>query len=279
MSDPAPLPASEVLASPPDLPTPTPGAAPLPASADSPATPPAASPVDPSPPTAPEGWDPAVHENPPRRNAQGGWARLRGNAARKAKGLPMIGALSGVAAKPASSAPAAPLAAPSSAPPASPSVLVLPTAPPSSSTPGAAGAEVAGEPSPAQAGLGLDAYDGTAAAITGGQFGILSILLGKAWNASPQESQAWRDAWRRVFHHYQWRPLGPLVELIMLAVTSTAKRRDDPETRQAVGGMFAWFRRASGRATVADVATAPAPVEPAPPAPAAPARHPLAGGW
>jgi hypothetical protein len=284
-------PAAAVLSVPPDLPTPTPGAAPpAPAAeASTPAAPaPAAAPAaDPPKDRTGAAWDPAIHETPARLNSERKWARLRGNAQRKAAGKPLAGTTAGMQPRPAAApaAPAAPAAAPAA--PASPSVLVIPKADQrSGATPGASGQEVDGKPEAAAGPLPPEAYDASAAALTGGMFGLAAIAFGKAWEPTTAERSAWVEAWRRLFLHYGWRPLNPLVEVCVLAVGSIAKRRDDPETRAKVGGMWSWFRRRTSP-TVADVAAGrpeqqqpqqqPAPRDPAQPEaqPAAPA-HPLA---
>lgn len=244
--------AAAVLGTAPELPRATPGvvaqvpqdATPAPAGDTN--APPAAPTPQPNPDRAPVGTqdrrgerhDPRIHEVPARINAQGAWARKRGNAARLAAGKPLAGITSGAQPRPrpdpAPSAgttptPASPSGQDSQPPPAS----VLNGAPPVvDGVP--MGAEMAARP--------LEDYAGTAVGITEGQFGALQLAFGKAWEPGRDERSAWVNAWQRTLHHYQVTPFGPLVELVILAVSTIAKRRSDPETKEKAGRLWDFLK-------------------------------------
>ena len=208
--------AAAVLGTAPDLPRPTPG---LPAPAASPAAAPAA--PSPARPSDRKGTvhDPRIHEDPPRLNKEGLWARLR--YPRKDVPPPET------SGPPASDGPAAP-----STPPPD-DILAGPIRD---------GVPVAPEPPPMVA---LESYRSMATSITEGQFAVAVIGISKAWEPEREERKAWIDAWMRTLYHYQATPFGPILELIILACTSTAKRRHDPDTRAAFGGWWAWIKRAA----------------------------------
>lgn len=183
--------------------------------------------------------DPQVHEVPPRLNCEGLWARRRGNAARRAKGLPMSGSTKGK--------PAAGDAPPPADIPGQQSFLAVDqveAAPPS-------GRVVAAELIPPQT-LTPEDYTGTASGLVFSLFGVCRILFGKAWKPEAEESRAWNEAMKRTLAHYQAPVLGPSIELIPLAIDSVARRADDTETKDRAGRIAGWFRRIFGRKQVAE---------------------------
>jgi hypothetical protein len=236
--DQAEVPAAAALAHAAELPAGTPGLAGAPTD---PGAPPAAAAA---PATDRKGalHDPQLHEVPPRLNCEGCWARRRGNGARRAKGLPLSGHSTIASAKPKPAAP--PAAAPAADQPAAADDAGSFLAPPP-----AGGAVVAAEVMPEALRTPED-YTGTASALVFTLFGVARILMGKAWEADKEESRAWNEALRRTLAHYQAPTLGPVAELIPLAVTTAAKRADDQQTREKVGGFLAWLRGVFGRRQV-----------------------------
>lgn len=210
-------------------------------------------------------FDPAKHEHRIRPN--GHWALKRGNGARAAKGLPFAGATSGrrlaVSADPArpptvaippESATAEPAAGDSAAAPATafrPGAFLAPEVPAAGS-----GATVAGNAQEPPGGAAAPAaapvpvasltpqdYQLTAEGITGAQFGLASMALGPAWEPDRAERQAWTAAWARTMAHYQTPILGPVVELVVLAIGSVSRRFHDATTQSRVGAFWRWMRR------------------------------------
>lgn len=255
----------DALAAVPELPRATPVAG-------EPAPPPATLPADPGKDDAGEAWNPAVHVDPPTRNSKGRWkCRLRGNAARLARGLPMVGVAAGKAPRPAPPPPD-----PTPTPGASGQVVdALPPAtdaPPAAAgvsrlvwdEPGADPAAAPGAPAP-EALRPREAYATTAKGIVRAQFAVATIAIGPAWDAPPAERAAWTEAWQDFLHEHQWPVLGSAVALIVLLVESIAKRRNDPDTQQAGARLRDLvLGRFTRRPVVAvDAAPAPAPVAPA----------------
>lgn len=181
--------------------------------------------------------DPVFHEVPARLNAEGLWAKRRGNAARKAKGLPPSGSTFGAGFKPA--APAVDQAAtpPPAAAPASASV------PPPVDALNGQPPVVDGVPSPEPMGLPLEAYATTAGGIVDGTLGLAQIGISEAWKATPQERTVLVGAVQRVWHEHQWPILGSVVELILVVIGFAAKRKDDPTTRKRFGALWDWISR------------------------------------
>lgn len=262
-------PASAVLGTAADLPDATPGLVPGAGSSASPEPSPAA-PAVPAPAANRDrrgtAWDPAIHENPPRLNADRVWAKLRGNAARRSKGLPPSGAVR-VSTRPA---------APAGEEPA-PQVAEAPQPPPMQSQPPPAdmlggapgGAVIDAEPVPS-AGLELrplEAYAGTAAAVTDGTFAIARWTMGPAWEYRTGERRDFAAAWQRLMHHYQTPIIGPALEVIMLTIGAFAARSEDKQTRSVLGRLW-------DRITGAVAPPPPRPVDPyAAPAPPSQTRQ------
>ena len=171
-----------------------------------------------------------------KRRRDGGWVLKRGNGARKSKGLGLLNLFRG--GQPAEQpAPASATDAPTPAPTTGASFLASPgPAPAGGAQPGGAAAQPEAAPNP------IESYDATAAALTHGQFAVLTIALGPAWEAQPQEHKAWVDMWRRLWFHYQLPVVGPLIEFLILSATTIAKRRGDAETKRRVGGLWRWLR-------------------------------------
>lgn len=239
--------AADVLGTPPDLPRGTPTTA-------------TAAPAVPSAPPAAtldrddKPWDGTFHENPPRLNAEGRWAKLRGNAQRRAKGLPPSGITANIPWKaPAvdsKAQPAAPL------PPAQPAADPAPTAsqpPPPELTSGAPpihdGVPVAGLDHVEQL-RPLESYAATAAGMVDGAATVAQLTMGKAWVLKPDERNGLLGAVQRVMHHYQLPVVGPLLELFLVLLPIIGRRREDPETRNVVGNLLMWFKN-RGRAPAA----------------------------
>lgn len=179
-----------------------------------------------------EAWDARVHVDPPTLNSKGRWKRrLRGNAARLALGLPMVGVAAGATPRPAQ-----------------------PPAPdPAEPTPGAAGATLDAEPAPSVSRLAWDdpapgaapglapgaepaplrpreAYATTAKGLVRAQFAVATIGIGPAWEPDQRERSEWIEAWQDFLHEYQLPVLGSAIALIVLACDSIARRRTDPDT-------------------------------------------------
>jgi len=202
--------------------------------------------------------DPKRHESPPRLNAERRWAKLRGNAARKAQGLPPTGRTFG----PAKPAPAVDPAAEQPAPAAP-----APEPPPSVSTPPPAAMLGGGAPvhdgvvDPEQVQRPFADYATTAAGLVDGTLGLAVIGISDAWKATPQERTVLVGAVQRVCHEHQLPVLGSLVELVLVVIGFAAKRRTDADTMSLIRRLF---RR-----------DAPRPVDPhATPDPTPPARTP-----
>lgn len=220
--------AQAVLGTPPDLPMVAPVAAP----AADPAAPPPATPDRDG-----KAHDPLYHETPPRINAMGLWAKLRGNAARKAKGLPPTGLFATKGFRPVK--------------PADPAPPVQPAAPSASDPPPVA---MTSEAQPIHDGIPVidqampqlrpfESYAGTAAGAVDGTFAVAQLTMGKAWELAPQERRSLTDATQRVLHHYQTPTFGPLLELMLILIPVVAKRRNDPETRSVMSALLAWMKR------------------------------------
>jgi hypothetical protein len=224
-----------------------------------------------------ESFDPLRHE--PTRRKDGRWKRLRG-------GLPggaRSGAMGWRAQRRARLAGIAGAAAPVAAPPAAESsraALPAPEASPADHPDGARASapasdvrivEPAAVESAAQAAAaGPDDYRETAEAITEASFVAAEMGMDSdAWRPSDRERRAWVEAWQATLAKHQAPKAGPEMRLVVLLVSSIAKRRSDPPTRRRVAGLWAWlgglFRR---RAPVAPPA-APAPATTSPAAPAA----------
>lgn len=201
-------------------------------------------------------YDPRRHEHRIRPN--GHWALKRGNGARLAAGKPLAGASSGHSMR--VSADPAPAPSVSIEPPATAGEAV--TQPQGSrlgpflaldeakASPVSGGPQNASAP-PAAGGAPMvpevmrtpQDYHLTAEGITQAQFGVMSMALGKAWEAEPQEAKAWTEAWKRTMAHYQTPILGPIVELIVLGIGSVSKRWHDATTNARVGGFWRWIRK------------------------------------
>lgn len=225
---------TDPLAIAPDLPMGTP-------EAGAPAAPPAAPapPVDPPAAPAPsptalglldgkgQAHDPAVHVSPPRLNVRGVWACKPGNAGRKAAGKPMVGAWGKRDQVPDQPKDATPAPEPA-APPVVTSTLVWSDDP----IPGQPGEAAPVELRP------REAYTATARSVVVAQFGIAQMAMGKAWDPEPAERKAWEQAWMDLMHHYQMPVVGPILGLIILAIDSIAKRRNDPETKERAKALW-----------------------------------------
>lgn len=178
--------------------------------------------------------DPTRHESPPRLNAERRWARLRGNAARKAQGLPPSGAFGQRAAKPAPDG---------AEQPEQPAPAATPEPPPSVSTPPPAamlggGPVRDGVPDPEQAQRPFADYATTAAGLVDGTLGLAQLGISDAWKATPQERTVLVGAVQRVCHEYQAPVLGSLVELVLVVIGFAAKRRTDTDTMTLLRRMF-----------------------------------------
>jgi hypothetical protein len=255
--------AADVLGTPPDLPQGTPA---TPAAAPAPAAPPASTPDK-----AGQVWDARYHDPRQILNAHGCWAKLRGNAARKAKGLPPSGATTGKAFRPAAPAPESGPTSPEVAPTAQPAPDPAPTAsqPPPPELTGAApppirdGVPVGPEAMPEA--RPLEAYQATAVGLVDGASTVAQLTMGNAWILKPEESRGLTGAVQRVLHHYQLPVVGPLVELALVLLPIIGRRRNDPQTRDVVGNVLAWFKRKGQPAPTVDPYRAmPAPGSSAP---------------
>lgn len=274
MSTTAPVPAAEAFASPPPLPAGTP---PPDAPAVPDAVPAAAAPVPVDQPQRDRlgtVWDPAIHETPARLNKERCWAKLRGNAARRAAGLPPSGVAAAFRPIPAASAPEAPKPQPAADPP--------PTAsqPPPAGMLGGEPPVVDGVPAPegAPPARSLEDYAATAAGAVDGTFSAAQLVLGPAWELKPDERRGLIAATQRVCHHYQLPMVGPLLQLALVLLPVIGRRREDPQTRRVIGDVLAWFKRRGQPAPQADPYRAPvqpgsATVPPPPPPPDVPAAY------
>ena len=192
-----------------------------------------------------EAFDPAKHEadanGNPRTKRDGTWQRKRGNGARKAKGLGLMNLFGLGKDVPAPEAGPAtvPAASTEGAPPAAGSSFL---ATPGPATPGANGAAPGADAPEEPTSNTIDAYDATAASLTHGQFAVLSLVFGPAWVASKTEHDRWVDMWRRLWFHYQLPVVGPLIEFVILSVTTVSMRRNDEETKRRVGSVWRWMR-------------------------------------
>lgn len=271
--------AADVLGTPPDLPQGTPAA-------------PAASPPVAAPPPSTldrdgKAWDRTYHENPPRLNAEGRWAKLRGNAQRRAQGKPPTGVAAGLAWKPPAVDPTASPAAPSPTQPPAPDPTPTASQPPPPELTGPAPPPIRdGVPMPPgvdQVELRpLESYQATAVGMVDGAATVAQLTMGKAWILRTDEHRGLVGAVQRVMHHYQLPIVGPLLELVLVLLPIIGRRRDDPETRQVVGNVLTWWRNRGKPAPVVDPyrtmpapgSSAPAPANPLPDAyrdgPAAP---------
>lgn len=207
------------------------------------------------------GWDPVVHESPPRRNSNGAWAKKRGNGARKAKGLPNAGA-----------APTGARPAPS---PIKPSEPTPGAAAPPPAAAFASGSTVAPDPVPGESVLEGDLetpqmlseadYQQTGETLTRAFFGLAQLTLdGKAWEPSPAESKAFSGCLARVWMHYGFPRLGPLTELAFLIPPTFAKRKDEPKTKKFLGRLagLLWWRRSAVVEIAPQVEPAADPIPP-----------------
>lgn len=264
--------AADVLGTPPDLPqgTPAPDSAPPAA---------AAAPPPSTPDRAGQVWDRTYHEDPPRLNAGGCWAKLRGNAARKAKGLPPSGATTGRAFRPAAPAPESGPNPAAVAPDATQAPDPAPTAsqPPPPELTGAGqppirdGVPVGPEPMGMPEARPLEAYAATAAGMVDGSATVAQLTMGDAWILKSDERRGLVDAVQRVLHHYQLPVVGPLLELALVLLPIIGRRRNDPQTRDVVGKVLSWVRRRGQPPPVVDpYRTMPAPGSSAPAAAAMP---------
>lgn len=240
MSDTAAPDVSGILA----LPSATPGAVPAasPAVADA-ATPP---PASATPPPAATGakdnagvvFDPAIHETDKSTGlgklakATGKWMLKRGNGARAAAGKPMAGAVKSSLVLPPEVIKAN--IAPPAAPPAS-GEAPLPTGPVSVTV-------VSDTPVPQAPPVALADYESTAVGVTHATWAVFQMLGGPKWEPASDEISAWSKAWQRVWHHYQWPIVGPLVELIILAFRAAQKRTDTTKVRGLFAGVWRWAK-------------------------------------
>lgn len=269
------VPADTLLGTAAEMPTPTPGI-----TAPSSATPALAADPMPSDQPAPgitdrKGnlHDPLYHEVPARLNAEGLWAKRRGNAIRKAKGLPPSGKTFGGAGfqtappklEQAQPAPAAPPAGASTPPP----VDMLNGTPPPPVVDGVPAPELAGQP--------LEAYEATAGGWVDGTLGIAQMSLGPAWEPKPQERTVLVRAVQRVLHHYQMPILGPVLELVLVVIGFAAKRKDDATTRTRLSAMWDWMTR-KPKAAPATYARSGELAAPTPPAAPTPDPYTVTGG-
>lgn len=180
-------------------------------------------------------WDPAIHESPPRKNADNLWAKLRGNAARRSKGLPPSGAVR------ASTKPAAP----AGEEPA-PQVAEAPQAPPMQSQPppvemlnGGPGPVLDAQVAPADLSMRpIEDYAGTASAVTDTTFAVARWTMGPAWEYRTGERRDFVSAWQRLLHHYQTPILGPFFNLLALGAAAFMARSDDKQTRGVLGRLW-----------------------------------------
>lgn len=177
--------------------------------------------------------DPAIHETPARLNSEKRWARLRGNAARKAKGLPpSYGTRSTKPAAPSDPA-ATPAAGPTTPPPAAPGVS---TPPPDDLLRGPVHDGVPAPEGPVM--NDLASYATTAGGVVDGTLGLAQMGISDAWKASPQERTILVGAVQRVWHEHQWPILGAVAELVLVVIGFVAKRRSDEPTMALVRRIF-----------------------------------------
>lgn len=159
----------------------------------------------------------------PILHASGRWALKRGNGSLKAQGKPMVGLIMPPKAKPeGASAETQPAGAATSEGP----------------TPGQVGV-VDATTAPPPVFVETD-YEGTAAGVTAGMFGILALIFGPAWDADTAERDTWRGALRRLWFHYQLPRIGPIVEVLMLIPVTIAKRRNDAKTLEGWAKVKVW---------------------------------------
>lgn len=230
------------------MPTATPGAvaADPPAAVDAnPATVPAAPPASPPASAAVDqagvAFDPIRHEvdkatGTGKLSRLGRWMLKRGNGARVAAGKPMAGATSTLvipkeALRPADQVPGPVPAAPA-ANPGQAGTAPLPTGP----------VQVSVAPPAAPAPLDLEAYESTAVGVAHGVWAVAQMAGGPKWEPTSDEVSAWSKALQRVWHHYQLPIVGPLVELVILAFRSSAKRTDSRQVRGLFAKSWRWAR-------------------------------------
>lgn len=193
--------------------------------------------------TKSEAFDPAKHESDANGNGRtkrdGTWQRKRGNGARKAKGLSLSNLFGFGKDVPAPETVPGPGTAAGDEPPATGSSFLAAPGPASPGQNGTSPGEAAPEEETRHT---IDAYDATAASLTHGQFAVLSLIFGPAWDAAKPERDRWIDMWRRLWFHYQLPVVGPLIELLILAVTTVSMRRNDEETKRRVSSVWRWMR-------------------------------------
>jgi hypothetical protein len=88
-----------------------------------------------------------------------------------------------------------------------------------------------------------EAYRSTAEAAHRALFSVAGIMFGRAWDPDAAETRAWVEAWQEALFQWQAPRLGPTLTLVVLAITSAAKRKDDEQTRRRVSELFGWVRR------------------------------------
>ena len=210
--------------------------------------PPALEPGDPGP------HDPLIHESPPRLT-QGRWAKRRGNAARKAKGLPPSGKVFSKAAtgiESASQPVPAEVGTPQVSKPPPPELLAGPPPP----------LPVDGVPAP-EGIRPLTDYAATAGGIIDGLLGFAQIVISPAWEPKPAERSVLIGSAQRLMHHYQTPVVGPILDFIFTLFGFAVKRKDDVKTRSFFGGLWDRIkpkRQPSGLETAAAAPTqAPPP--------------------
>lgn len=207
-------------------------------------------------------FDAARHESDrngnPQRRADGRWKKKRGNGGRKANGHPLLNLF---ASKTDDKKRAVPDAVPDAVPHVQTAEIETNTEQPNNSgssfmadapSAGAAGQTVQGVVVDAAPQKTLQDYDSTATSLTHGQFAVLQMLLGPAWQSDKEEHRHHVDAWRRVLHHYQFPVIGPLLELGIVLCTSIAKRSGDVETNSRVSGIWRWLTGQKSRPAIAD---------------------------
>ncbi len=178
-------------------------------------------------------WDSALHESPPKKSAEGRWTRKRGNGARVAAGKSIF--------VPPPSNPKPPTApgakpAPAAAAPAGGSVLNIPGRPAPGAAPGAVPLVEIPEAM----------YEDTAKNLADGLWGFVELAGGKEWKGAPDELEAYKSAFRRLWHQNQWPRLGPWISLVLLIVGSLSRRREAPATKKAGSAVMGFFRRLTG---------------------------------
>lgn len=162
----------------------------------------------------------------------GRWMLKRGNGARVAAGKPMAGATSTLVIPKEAQRPAD--AVPEAVPTATePGTAPLPRGPVSVSIAPEASAPVA---------LDLEAYESTAVGVSNGVWAVAQMTGGPKWEPTADEVSAWSKALQRVWHHYQLPIVGPLVELVILAFRSAAKRTDSRQVQGLFARSWRWAK-------------------------------------